>query len=81
MKDSFEISLLNSASLMKRGYTLLASNAGKAVAVITLVVASLVIFTDISFADVTSKTFTSTMAIMLMASYLMYFQWRTQEKG
>lgn len=73
MKDNFEISLLNSANIMKKGYAIIAANTGKAIATITLVVASLVIFTDISFAHITSNTFTSTMAIMLIASYLMYF--------
>lgn len=73
MKDKFEVSLLESGELLKRGATVLLNNMGKTVAVITLVVAALVLFTDISFADFNAESFTSTMAIMLMASYLMYF--------
>ncbi len=73
MKDKFEISLLESGELLKKGAAALINNIGRSVAVITLVVAALVLFTDISFADFNAESFTSTMAIMLMASYLMYF--------
>ena len=73
MKNDFEISLLESGNLIKRGCGFLISNLGKTVAVITLVITSLVLFTDIGFAKFTSEGFTSTMAVMLLASYLMYF--------
>ena len=73
MKDKFEISLLESGEILKRGATALLNNVGKTVAIITLTVTALVLFTDISFADFNRESFTSTMAIMLMASYLMYF--------
>ena len=73
MKDKFEISLLESGELIKRGAAALINNIGRTVAVITLVVTALVLFTDISFASFNAKSFTSTMAVMLMASYLMYF--------
>ncbi len=73
MKDKFEVSLLESGELLKRGAAALLNNIGRTVAVITLVVAALVLFTDISFTDFNTESFTSTMAIMLMASYLMYF--------
>lgn len=73
MKNDFEISLLESGNLIKRGCGMLVCNVGKTVAVITLVVTSLVLFTDIGFTEFTSEGFTSTMAVMLLASYLMYF--------
>ena len=73
MKDKFEISLLESGELLKRGAASLLNNIGRTVAVITLIVTSLVLFTDISFANFNTESFTSTMAVMLMASYLMYF--------
>lgn len=73
MKNDFEISLLESGNLIKRGCGILVSNIGKTVAVITLVITSLVLFTDIGFAKFTGESFTSTMAVMLLASYLMYF--------
>ena len=74
MNDNFEISLLSSGSdFMKKGYACIANNAGKTIAVITVFVTALVLFTDIGFAEIGSKTFTSTMAIMLISSYLVYF--------
>lgn len=73
MKNDFEISLLESGNLIKRGCGILISNIGKTVAAITLVITSLVLFTDIGFASFTGESFSSTMAVMLLASYLMYF--------
>ena len=73
MKNDFEISLLESGNLIKRGCGILISNIGKTVAAITLVITALVLFTDIGFASFTGESFSSTMAVMLLASYLMYF--------
>lgn len=73
MKDEFEISLLESGELMKRGVKALAENVGKIIAVITIMVSALVLFTDIGFTDFGTESFTSTLAVMLLASYLMYF--------
>ena len=73
MKDSFEVSLLESGQIFKKGYLSIVNNAGRAIAVITLIVSALVLFTDISFAELGGNNFTSTMSVMLLASYLMYF--------
>lgn len=73
MKQSFEESLLGSGEMMRKGYSYLASNMGKTVAVITLVVATVVSFTEIGFCDVRAASFTSTLVMMLIASYVMYF--------
>ena len=73
MSDKFEISLLEAGSLMQRGMITLAANVGKVTAVITLVVSALVLFTDIGFADFGTESFISTLAVMLISSYLMYF--------
>ena len=73
MKNSFESSLLESGELIKRGASVLVANVGKVIAVITVFVSVLVLFTDISFRDFGAESFTSTMAVMLIASYLMYF--------
>ncbi len=73
MKSSFEVSLLESGEIFKKGYLALAGNAGRAVALITLVISALVLFTEISFCEFGSKSFTSTVCVMLLASYLMYF--------
>lgn len=73
MKDKFEASLLESGDFIKKSAAALAENMGRAIAVITLIVSALVLFTDISFLDFGMKSFTSTMTVMLLASYVMYF--------
>ena len=70
---SFEVSLLESGELIRRGLGTLASNAGKAIAAITLIVACLVTFTEVGFCELGTESFTSTLVLMLTASYLMYF--------
>ncbi len=66
--DIFELN-----GLINRGYTSVIANAGKVIAVITLLVAALVTFADMAFQGFGSESFTSTLAVMLTASYLMYF--------
>lgn len=73
MKDKFEYALLDSGDIMRRAGLALINNAGKAIAVITLAVASLVTFADLSFQGFGAKNFTATVIIMLIASYLIYF--------
>lgn len=74
MKEtSFDKTLLEAGALMKRGYAAVITNASRAIAVITVIIASLVIFTDVAFTDIYTEKFTSTLIFMLIASYLMYF--------
>ncbi len=73
MKDKFEQNLLGSGELMRRTGNFLVSNVGKSIAVITLVVSVLVLFTDIGFTGFGTREFTSTLCVMLIGSYLMYF--------
>lgn len=69
----FEASLLNSGEFMRQASLKLISNAGRAIAVITLIVAALVTFTNLSFAGFGTESFTETVLIMLLASYMIYF--------
>ena len=69
----FEVSLLESGEFIKRGLSSIANNVGKAVALITLLVACLVTFTEVGFCEFGTESFTSTLILMLTASYLMYF--------
>jgi len=73
MKTSFDTALLESGAYLRRGFLSLINNVGKVIAAITLFVATLVTFTDVGFADIRSESFSSVLAIMLVASYLMYF--------
>jgi hypothetical protein len=73
MKDRFDIGIVGSGELVKKGYSFLIANVGKTVAIITLAVAALVSFTEISFSELNSESFTSTLVMLLIASYVMYF--------
>ena len=73
MAKEFDVSLFDSGALVKRGVGAILENAGKAVAAITLVVTALVLFTDIGFTDFRAESFTSTLAVMLLSSYVMFF--------
>ena len=73
MKDGFDMGIVSSGQLVKKGYSLLIANVGKTVALITLAVTALVSFTEISFSEFGSESFTSTLVMMLIASYVMYF--------
>ena len=73
MNDGLDLGIINSGALVKKGYSVLIANLGKAVALITLLVTALVSFTEVSFLDFGSTDFTSTLIMMLIASYVMYF--------
>lgn len=73
MKDKFDSAVLDSGDFMRRAGLALVNNAGRAIAVITLVVAALVTFTDLSFEGFGAKNFTALVVIMLLSSYLIYF--------
>lgn len=73
MSEDIDITLAESGSLIKKGYSFIIANVGKTVAIITLLVTALVSFTEISFSGVGSESFTSTLLMMLISSYVMYF--------
>lgn len=73
MNDGLDLGIVGSASLVKKGYSFIISNVGKTVAAITLAVTALISFTEISFSSITSESFSSTLVMMLIASYVMYF--------
>ena len=73
MKDKFELSLLESGKIINRGTLILINNVGRIVAIITLIISALVLFTDIKLADFSTESFSSTLAVMLISSYMMYF--------
>ena len=69
----FDSVLLDTGGSLKKKYTLLLSNMGKAVALITLAVCALITFTDVGFGSAGSESFTSNLLLMLIASYVIYF--------
>ena len=68
-----EDGLIAADALAKRGGSAIIKNTGKIIAVITLIVATLLTFTDVALSSFQSEEFTATLAVMLIASYLMYF--------
>lgn len=73
MKDDFEKGLSELDGFLKGGYTYLASNAGKVIALITVVIAALVTFTDVTLAGIGGRGFTTGLIVMLFSSYVIYF--------
>jgi len=73
VKDKFEYAILDSGDFMRRAGLALVNNAGRAITIITLIVASLITFTDLTFGGFGAKNFTALVIIMLIASYLIYF--------
>ena len=73
MSNGLDIGIVSSSALMKKGYSFIIANVGKTVAAITLAITALVSFTEISFSSLTSESFTSTLMLMLISSYVMYF--------
>ena len=68
-----EDGLIAADALTKRSGAAIIKNTGKIIAAITLIVATLFTFTDVALSSFSSEEFTATLAIMLIASYLMYF--------
>ncbi len=72
-RDSIEDSIAEYTSFTERGYAAIIANSGKIIAAITAAIAALVTFADISFLNVSSESFTSSLIVMLISSYLIYF--------
>lgn len=73
MKNKFDTAILDSGDFMRRAGLAILNNAGRAISLITIAVASLVTFTDLSFGGFGKESFTTLVAVMLVASYLIYF--------
>ena len=73
MSEEFDIAVASSGALFRKGYGFIIANVGKTVALITLLVTALVSFTEVSFSGIDRANFTSTLILMLISSYVMYF--------
>ncbi len=71
--NEFDSRLLEQGSLFKQGYAALAANLSKVIAVITAAVAVLVTFTEVSFASFGAYDVTTTLVVLLIAAYVIYF--------
>ena len=72
MKE-FDSRLLEEGSAFKQGYATLAANLSKVIALITAAVAVLVTFTEVSFASLGTYDITTTLGVLLIAAYVIYF--------
>ena len=73
MKDGFEKGLLEYSSNMKRGFSFMAENSGKIIALITAACAVLFTFTEVEFFGVAASDFTATLLVLLFSGYIIYF--------
>ena len=73
MKDRFESSLLESGRIIQSGAAAIINNAARIVSAITVILSALVLFTDLKFVDFSAESFSSTLTVMMIASYLIYF--------
>ena len=71
--SEFDRRLLEEGSAFKQGYAALAANLSKVIALITAAVAVLVTFTEVSFASLRTYDITTTLAVLLIAAYVIYF--------
>ena len=72
-ENGFERGMLEYGAIMKQGYAAIIDNCGKIIAIIAAIVASLVTFADITFVEFSATSFTSTLLVLLIASYIIYF--------
>lgn len=73
MNKDFDAELLGLNKRIREGYSYLIANLGKIVAVATMIVAGMLVFTDIEFLGLDSKEMTTTLALIIISSYVVYF--------
>ena len=71
--SKFEDALLESGSIMRRGYSLISENSGKLIALITALVAVLLTFAEVGLPSVVGAELGADLIVMLVASYVIYF--------
>lgn len=69
----FEDALLESGSIMRRGYSLIHENSGKLIALITAAIAILLTFAEVGLPNVIGAELGADLMVMLAASYIIYF--------
>ena len=73
MNKDFDSEILSLSERIRGGYTYLIANISKIIAAVTAIVTAMLVFTDIAFLGFSSKEFTTTLALILISSYIMYF--------
>ena len=73
MSKDFDTDLLSLNRRIRDGYAYLISNLSKIIAIVTMIVAGMLVFTDIEFLGFDSKELTTTLLLILISSYVVYF--------
>lgn len=73
MNKDFDTEIIDLGDRIKGGYSYLISNFSKIVAVVTAAIACMLVFTDVTFLGINSKELTTSLLLILVSSYLMYF--------
>lgn len=73
MNKDFDAEIMDLGDKIKGGYSYLISNFSKIVAAVTAAIATMLVFTDITFLSINSKELTTSLILILVSSYLMYF--------
>ena len=73
MNKDFDSEILSLSERVRGGYAYLIANLSKIIAAVTAIVTAMLVFTDIAFLGFSSKEFTTTLALILISSYIMYF--------
>ena len=73
MNKDFDNEILSISEKIRGGYAYLIANLSKIIAVVTAIVTAMLVFTDIAFLGFSSKEFTTTLALILISSFIMYF--------
>ncbi len=73
MNKDFDTEIIEFGDKIKGGYSYLISNFSKIVAAVTAAIATMLVFTDITFLGINSRELTTSLALILVSSYLMYF--------
>ena len=69
----FEDALLESGSIMRRGYSIIRENSGKLIALITAILAILLTFAEVGLPSVIGTELGADIIVMLVASYIIFF--------
>ena len=73
MNKDFDTEIIGIGDRIKGGYSYLISNFSKIVAVVTAAAATMMVFTDVTFLGINSRELTTSLLLILVSSYLMYF--------
>ena len=73
MNKDFDTELIGMNEKIKGGYAYIISNLSKIIAFVTAIVTAILVFTDIAFLGINSRELTTSLILIMISSYVMYF--------